>query len=849
MNAIKTGGNVRVIATVPVKASGAYDVVFGHGLLAEAGARVRAALLEADDAVLLVTDRHVDATYGDLVVSSLVEVGFDVERVVLQPGETTKCLASYGELLEAAACAGLTRKSTVVALGGGVMGDLAGFAAATYMRGCHLVQLATSLLAMVDSSVGGKTAIDLGQGKNLAGAFHQPDLVLCDIDCLATLPDLYLCDGTGEVMKYGVMADPELFGWLEGPLAGQEDRVIPRCVGIKRDVVEADEHEGGVRKLLNLGHTVGHAIELLSGYEVAHGHAVAAGMAIMARGCAAKGWCSPADSARIDAALRTHGLPTGSLRTPEELCGAAMHDKKRVGDAIDVVVVRGIGQTEVRRLSMGELGELVALGCAAADVVVAEGPDNRLSPVGGGSSNAVVEPGCLGGAIDAIASKSAAHRMLICAALADAPTHIRCATTSKDIEATCACLRALGAKVEHGEGALLVTPVSCTDATSKAVTLDCGESGSTLRFMLPVACALGGAYRFDGGGRLPERPLEPLRKRLVEHGCTVSPAGLWPACAWGRLTGGVFDLPGNVSSQYVTGLLLALPLVAEGGCVRLHGTVESRPYIDLTMSTMRAFGVEVEVGSDFVCGEVDGYECCERVETFTVPAGSRYVSPGEVAVEGDWSNAAFWLCAGALGCNPVTVCGLDLSTDQGDMAVLDILRGFGARVWVDSDTGCATVCGVDEQGAPLALRGTTIDARQVPDLVPVLSVVAACAQGETRVVNAARLCIKESDRLVTTAELLSGLGVEVEVLDDALTIYGCTSQEQGRDRFCGAAVCSHNDHRIAMAAAVAALRADSAVTIEGAEAVAKSYPGFFADLAGLGARVRIEASASTEGRC
>ena len=223
--------SARVFETVRVAAaSKAYDVAVGRGLLDEVGERIRGVLPDADDAVLLVCDSNTDALYSQAVGSSLAAAGYKVDRAVVQAGERSKNLDAYRALLEEAARFGLTRTSTVVALGGGVVGDLAGFAAATYMRGCHLVQLATSLLAMVDSSVGGKTAVDLPQGKNLAGAFYQPDLVLCDLDCLGTLPPTYLADGMGEIAKYAVMADPELFGWLGRPLAGQEERVVARCI-------------------------------------------------------------------------------------------------------------------------------------------------------------------------------------------------------------------------------------------------------------------------------------------------------------------------------------------------------------------------------------------------------------------------------------------------------------------------------------------------------------------------------------------------------------------------------------------------------------------------------------------
>ncbi len=845
----------RVFETVRVEASGSYDVVVGRGLLPQAGERVRAAVPGTDDAVLLVTDSNLGPLYLPVVQASLEKAGFRVSCATIPAGEESKRLANYAVLQEVAAQAGLTRASTVVALGGGVVGDLAGFVAATYMRGCHLVQLSTSLLAMVDSSVGGKTAVDLPEGKNLTGAFYQPDLVLCDLDCLATLPPLFASDGTGEVVKYAVMADPELFGWLQAPVAGQEERVVARCVAIKRDVVQADEREGGLRKLLNLGHTVGHAIELLGDYRIPHGHAVAAGMAVMVRACAAKGWCAPEDAAAVEAMLRVHGLPTGTSRTPAELCAAALRDKKRTGDRIDAVVVRAIGRCEVRSLSLAEFAELVELGCAAVDVVYAEGEKPAASPAlslvldGTQPATAVVEPGHLAGSVAAISSKSAAHRLLICAALADAPTRVVCGTTSQDIEATCDCLRALGASVERDGDIVSVTPIPHGSGATqgRAPWLNCGESGSTLRFMLPVACALGGPHLFLGAGRLPERPLEPLRTRLMEHGCTIAPAGMWPLAAWGQLEGGVFDLPGNVSSQYVTGLLLALPLLPEGGCVRLHGVVESRPYIDMTLAALRTFGVEVDEREDLVGSEADGGESRERCAVFSVPAGSAYRSPGTVAVEGDWSNAAFWLCAGALSPVPVTVTGLDLGTDQGDLAVLDVLGDFGTSVRVHPGEGWATVCGRDlETGELCTLRGTVIDARQVPDLIPVLSMVAACAKGETRVENAGRLRIKESDRLQTTAGLLRAFGVPVEELPDGLVIQGGGS---GSFDPClaGCSVSSCGDHRIAMAAAVAAGRASGPVRIEGAQAVAKSYPGFFGDLSLLGGAVRVERPAAEAG--
>lgn len=433
----------------------------------------------------------------------------------------------------------------------------------------------------------------------------------------------------------------------------------------------------------------------------------------------------------------------------------------------------------------------------------------------------------LAGDVPAIASKSAAHRLLILAALADAPTHLACATTSRDIQATAACLAALGAVVTRVAGGYDVTPIprdadGALPAAARGATLDCGESGSTLRFMLPVALALGADATLDGRGRLPERPLSPLRELLQARGCAVSAPGAWPLRTAGRLEVGDCAMRGDVSSQFATGLMLAAAARGRGARVTLTPPVESRPYLDLTRDCLAQFGVATTV-TDGEDGSV----------TWDVAPLATPRTPGVVAVEGDWSNAAFWLAAGAIGARPVTVRGLRMDSPQGDRAVCELLARFGARVREDAAAGAVTV-------APGELRGVAIDAADIPDLVVPMAVVAACACGETRVVNAARLRAKESDRLATVAELLRDLGAEVAEGPDWLTI-------QGRGDGTGADAClrgcvtdAHNDHRIAMAAAVAATRADDVVTITGAQAVRKSYPTFFDDYRRLGGAARVD---------
>lgn len=436
--------------------------------------------------------------------------------------------------------------------------------------------------------------------------------------------------------------------------------------------------------------------------------------------------------------------------------------------------------------------------------------------------NVIIIPSQLSGTVTAPPSKSAAHRLLIAAALADAPTRVRIGALNRDIEATLDCLAALGARIEHNGDALEVCPIPSNATCPRAggatrplqagvaaagiepngatpplqagtvegsAALDCGESGSTLRFLLPVACALGRGARVVGHGRLPERPNAPLVNALRAHGAAID-SDLLPMRLSGRIRGGLWTLPGDVSSQYVTGLLFALPLLDEDSEIALTTPLASAAYVTMTLAALRRFGVEIEA--------------TER--GWRVPGNQRYRSPGSIDVEGDWSAAAFWFAANALGAS-VRVAGLDPESAQGDRAVVALL------------------------GRP------EIDAENVPDLVPALCAAAASMPQTTVVIGAARLRLKESDRLATTAAMLAALGHRAEVAPDGLIVRG------GAPEPCKAdirTVDGANDHRIVMAAAVAAASADRPVRITGAEAVEKSYPDFFRDYAKLGGQVHVE---------
>ena len=395
-----------------------------------------------------------------------------------------------------------------------------------------------------------------------------------------------------------------------------------------------------------------------------------------------------------------------------------------------------------------------------------------------------ITPHRLSGAVNIPASKSMAHRAIICAALSEGHSSLSNVTFSKDIHATLSVMQALGASFTiHGDRIEL-------DGIRKPAlqaTADCCESGSTLRFLIPVAAALGTKTTFLGQGRLPERPITPYLRELPPKGVTFDVEGTMPFTIEGRLSPGVFELEGDISSQFITGLLLALPLLKGDSELRMLSPLQSKPYADMTIDCMKRFGVEVT----------------ETEQGYHIPGNQRYQAC-DLAVEGDFSQAAFFFAANALG-SDVKLQNIPEKSVQGDRKIVEIL----GEMWYNSKE---ELC---------------IDAQDIPDLVPIMAVAASLCPRSVRIYGAERLRIKESDRLETTAALLRTLGGSVEITPDGLRIAPVPA-------FTGGEVDSAGDHRIAMCAAIAATRASGEVIIRGAECVEKSYPAFFEDYQSLG---------------
>jgi len=411
-----------------------------------------------------------------------------------------------------------------------------------------------------------------------------------------------------------------------------------------------------------------------------------------------------------------------------------------------------------------------------------------------------IYPAKLAGEVDVPASKSMSHRAVICAGLSEGTSIIENIGESMDIEATCRAMKSFGIMIDKADSSLRI------QGKRELMLIDpdilCGESGSTLRFMIPVAVLAGRPVTFHGEGRLVERSLEPYYRIFEQQGIKYeTDRGRLPLHIEGSLSPGEFQLEGNISSQFISGLMFALPLLKGDSCIEVTGELESRPYIDMTMDILESFSIEVKNNS---------------YRQFHIKGCQRYKAT-DYTVEGDFSQAAFWLAAGVLG-SEITCGGLERNSLQGDKVIVDIIERMG---------GGTKASGNKLGSTPSGIRGITIDASQCPDLVPILAVMGALAEGRTEIVNAARLRLKESDRLKAISSELGKLGASIEEREDSLVVDGVKTLK-------GGSVNSWNDHRIAMALAVAAASCREPVTIRNADCVNKSYPGFWEHYKGLG---------------
>lgn len=726
-----------------------------------------------ENRILIVSDETVWKYYGNRFKG--------IDFFLVSPGESSKNINTYLNIIGVLEQKGFTRSDCIVALGGGVIGDLAGFAASTYMRGIRFVQVPTTLLAMVDSSIGGKTGINLDQMKNGIGTFYRADAVFWDLSFLDTLPDAEFASGLSEVIKYAIGFIPELYEELKfidlnrGYNHERLKVIINKCIEIKKRITESDFEDREARMLLNFGHTYGHAIESWYGYrKYTHGEAVAIGMAYKIRNAWQEGRISEEDKDKWLKLIQNLSLPV-DLETPEHLCAILdlmQKDKKKNGGKIKVVHLESIGKLQVVEMRYQDLLELH--GCNLK------------------MQKNTLYPGQLKGVLSAVPSKSLAHRAIIAASMSGAPSSVGPIDSSEDMLATLNGMSALGATIEKlGDG---YYRLHWEGGSKGPVTIDCKESGSTLRFLIPFASLVNQPVVFLGTGRLGERPLGPYYEIFDRQNLKYETHdGKLPLTINGSLKPGSYRLPGNVSSQFITGLLMLLPLLEGDSTIELTTPLESQGYVRMTLDVLAHFGITVKVLS----------------ETRYEIQGNQTYKGKDFVVEGDYSQAAFWLSANTLG-SEIDLKGLNLNSNQGDKSIIHWLEIFKRR-----DTN------------------RIIDVSQCPDLLPVLSVVAALTPGRTEFVNGRRVRLKESDRIHAMAVELGQLGADVKETAEGLIV-------EGQNTLRGGSVYAWNDHRIAMALAVAATRCSSPLMIYGAESVKKSYPDFWDDYTRVGGKVHVE---------
>ncbi|KAJ1762666.1 3-dehydroquinate dehydratase (3-dehydroquinase), partial [Coemansia sp. RSA 1752] len=814
--------------------------------------------LAAASTYVLITDTNLAALYADKYKEGFtaawahVRPGVAAPRLlvrVLPPGETSKSRATKSEIEDWMLAQKCTRDTLVMALGGGVIGDLVGFVAATFMRGVPFVQVPTSLLAMVDSSIGGKTAVDTPAGKNLVGSFWQPKRIFMDMAVLSTLPPREFSNGMAEVVKTAAIWTAEEFDVLEAGaediraavLEGQKDgdmagltiasrseaqslllRVISASARVKAYVVTHDERESGMRGLLNFGHTIGHAIEAVLSPQVLHGECVAVGCVLEAEVARRMGHLGDVSVARLARCLRAYGLPTAmddaiirglvgeerlrELR-PQRLMDVMSVDKKTVGSQKRLVVLKRLGET--LEMKPTNIDDSLILE------VVSEGV--RVNAVADVTQQAVtvVPPG----------SKSISNRALQLAALGRGTCRIRNLLHSDDTQVMLAALQAMGAcsVAWEDDGATLVVTGNGGQLQRPDAELYLGNAGTAARFLsttVNLIDARDGSSVLTGNARMKLRPSGPLVDALRANGCGIEyleREGSLPLRVQhtGRgFPGGHIQLAASISSQYVSSILLCAPYAQEP--VRLElvgGKVISQLYIDMTIAMMAQFGCHVERISP---------------NEYLIPTGA-YENPAEYVVESDASSATYPLAFAAITGSTCTVPNIGSASLQGDARfAVDVLRPMGCTV---EQTATSTTVTGPPRGQLRALA--EIDMEPMTDAFLTAAVLAAVAAGGedrvTRIRGIANQHVKECDRIEAMCTELGKFGVETENLADGINVHARVLSELEASE--APSVHCYDDHRVAMSFSVLACVVQSGAEICERRCVGKTWPSWWDVLA------------------
>eukprot|EP01134_Creolimax_fragrantissima_P004938 CFRG4938T1 len=757
---------------------------------------------------VVITDSNIEPLFLKNVVDEFAKNKVDVLTYIIPPGEASKCRSVKAEIEDWLLQQRCARDTCLLALGGGVIGDLIGYVAATYLRGVKFVQIPTSLLAMVDSSIGGKTGIDTPHGKNLIGAFHQPARVYLNIAFLSTLPMRQICNGMGEVIKTAAIWSYDEFEYLEKSseqiLNLNPDallHVVKASASVKAEVVTADEKEGGLRGLLNFGHTVGHAVEALSQPEMLHGEAVAIGMMRESEIARAMGILSQANVSRLARCIKLYRLPTVTPRhlTVPDMMEKMAVDKKNKGGVKAIVVLRSLGLVDSR--------EPVLLGDDIITRVLSE--YIRVVPTDKAIKGTLRVPG----------SKSISNRALLMTALAEGQCDVSGLLHSDDTQVMMDALKSLGVAASQRSNPEEGDVIRITGVGGKLTPTDneiyLGNAGTASRFLTSAVTLVqeGSETVLTGNSRMKQRPIGPLVDALRLNGTTIEyeeSEGSFPLkISGGGLNGGLIELSAAVSSQYVSSILITAPFAKEEVTLSLVGDdVVSQPYIDMTNQLLTQFGVDVVRE-----GEKDIYHI----------AKSKPQNPSHFLVEGDASSATYPLAVAAITGGTVTVDNVGSNSLQGDADFCRLLERMGCKI---SQTPTTTTVTGPPSG--VSLQAIDIDMMTMTDAFMTAAVLCSVSTGVSRLTGIANQRVKECDRLAAMVTELGKLGVRARELEDGIEITG----RPDLGNWTPATIHCYDDHRIAMSFGVLGCRVPGIIISE-KYCVEKTYPAFWDDLQNL----------------
>lgn len=788
----------------------------------------------ASSTYVLITDTNLHETYVPRFRASFDALAdAKTNRLLtytIPPGEASKNRETKGEVEDWMLSQQCTRDTVIIALGGGVIGDMIGYVAATFMRGVRFVQVPTTLLAMVDSSIGGKTAIDTPMGKNLVGAFWQPRRIYIDLQFLETLPVREFINGMAEVVKTAAIWNETEFEFLEAsaakilacvrsrdtdrltPIKDTLKRIVVGSAGVKAEVVSSDEREGGLRNLLNFGHSIGHGIEAILTPQLLHGEAVAIGMVKEAELARYLGVLRPEAVARLVKCIAAYGLPvslqdkrvkklTAGRPCPVDVVLQKMAvDKKNDGLKKKIVLLSAIGKTYEPKASVVD----------DQSIRIILSPAAIISPGVPADLNVTVSPP---------GSKSISNRALILAALGSGPCHIKNLLHSDDTGYMLAAIAKLGGASYSWQngGEILVVEGNAGKLSASPEELYIGNAGTASRFLTTVAalCTSTDTAKsvvLTGNSHMKVRPIGPLVDALRTNGVSIEYLEQEKSLplrigASGGFEGGVIELAATVSSQYVSSILMAAPYAKKPVTLKLVGGKPiSQLYVDLTISMMKSFGIVVTPSTT-------------EAHTYHIPQGA-YKNPAEYVIEGDASSATYPLAMAAITGTTCTVPNIGSASLQGDSRfAVDVLRPMGCTVKQTENSTTVTGPAIGQlQALP------HVDMEPMTDAFLTASVLAAVAQGKTQITGIANQRVKECNRIAAMRLQLSKFGVKCLELDDGIEVFGVSPSDlktPEKGIFC------YDDHRVAMSLSVLSVVARSQVVITQQDCVGKTWPGWW----------------------